>query len=458
MKAHPLPPKWSSARNRLKVSLREAHSHNCSHANAKRTASIRDAARSCGIDLALQLDRYWEHRPQHPAEASVDVIDLFCGCGGMSAGFEAFNALIPTYRILSAVDIDSDARETYTQNFGLTPEAIDISSLARSKNQLPAFLTAIGRTKSRPLVLIGCSPCQGFSSHRNERAPKDLRNSLFLDFIRVVERSSPDVVVMENVPELLTGPYWDYVQQARERLEACGYYVHISYHNLAGYGLPQERFRALLLAMKIPFAPINPFLARDEYRTVRQAIGGMRPLVSGERDPDDDLHYGVHHKVTTIETIMRVPANGGNLPPGVGPACLQRAHARNGKRAYEDVYGRLHWDKPAITITAHARNPASGRFVHPEQHRGLSVREAALLQGFPKTYWVCGSLDSRVRQIGNAVPPIFAAFLAAHIAGELASGALSSSAFEGGVNSSLGESFSRLIPSLKAGTGRQRLT
>lgn len=443
----------SSSRDRLKRGLK-SHSPPGMYANSKGSACQRDVARSLGIELALGLDRFWERRRKRSDQTSVDVVDMFCGCGGMSAGFEAFNAVIPTYRLLGAIDIDSDARATYAANLGLTPQAIDVSRLARSQHLLPQFLSEIGRTKSRPLLLIGCSPCQGFSSHRNGRGPTDLRNSLFLDFIKIVERSSPDVVIMENVPELLTGPYWRYVEQARTRLEARGYYVHISYHSLAGFGLPQERFRALLMAMKMPFAPIHPFLARNEFLTVRQAIGRLRPLPAGGSDPDDELHYGVHHKASTVKTIMHVPPNGGNLPLGYGPPCLRRAHERNGKRAYEDVYGRLHWDKPAITITAHARNPASGRFVHPEQHRGLSVREAALLQGFPKSYWVAGSLDSRIRQIGNAVPPIFSACLAAHIAGELASGALSSS-FDTGVNASLGESFARLIPSLK-GVGNRR--
>ena len=80
---------------------------------------------------------------------------------------------------------------------------------------------------------------------------------------------------------------------------------------------------------------------------------------------------------------------------------LRRAAERNGRAVYEDVYGRLYWDKPAITITAYARNPASGRFIHPEQDRGLTVREAALLQGFPRCYWFAGSLDSKFRQIGK---------------------------------------------------------
>jgi DNA (cytosine-5)-methyltransferase 1 len=117
------------------------------------------------------------------------------------------------------------------------------------------------------------------------------------------------------------------------------------------------------------------------------------------------------------------------------------------------VYGRLWWDRPAITITAYARNPASGRYVHPEQHRGLSVREAALLQGFPKKYLFTGSFDSRFRQIGNAVPPTFSAYLAAHVLGELLR-EKTLVAEEHDIVAPIGPSFSRLIPALKAGHRR----
>jgi site-specific DNA-cytosine methylase len=145
------------------------------------------------------------------------------------------------------------------------------------------------------------------------------------------------------------------VDQARLRLERGGYFVSVVYHNLAGFGLPQERFRALIVAMRRPFDPVRPFLRREEFRTVRDAIGDLPALDAGGRDPLDELHYTVRHKESTVNTIRQVPRDGGSLPGGVGPACLERALLRNGKKAYEDVYGRLYWDRPAITITSHAR-------------------------------------------------------------------------------------------------------
>jgi DNA (cytosine-5)-methyltransferase 1 len=135
----------------------------------------------------------------------------------------------------------------------------------------------------------------------------------------------------------------------------------------------------------------------------------------------------------------------------MGPQCLVRARERQGRGAYDDVYGRLYWDKPAITITAYARNPASGRFVHPEQNRGLSVREAAILQSFPSNYIFAGTFDQKFRQIGNAVPPSFSACLAMHLVGELLGPAFSGDIDEG-IIEPIGASFSRLIPALKAGS------
>lgn len=419
------------------------------YANSDNLEQLRLFGRKLGAEAALHLSDLWPQRHVEPERYCVDVVDLFCGCGGMSAGFQAFNAIVPTYRLLAAVDIDRDSRKSYARNLGVEPLDLDVASLARSQPQLHEVLSSAGRSVRNPLVLIGCSPCQGFSSHRNARGREDLRNSLFLDTITIAEATLPDVLIIENVPELLTGDYWQYVEIARERLERSGYFVHVSYHNMAGFGVPQERFRALILAMRHSFAPITSLLNHTEFRTVRDAIGHLTALPAGGKDLQDELHYCVKHKLSTVETIRQVPLNGGSLPPGVGPACLQRAHTRTGKRVYEDVYGRLFWDKPAITITSHARNPASGRFVHPEQDRGLSVREAALLQSFPKSYSVHGSLDSSFRQIGNAVPPSFSAFLAAHVATELACGGLLEMPFDRGVQASLGASFSRIIPSLK---------
>ncbi|WP_411838905.1 DNA cytosine methyltransferase [Paracoccus sp. ME4] len=418
--------------------------------NPKRSKQRAMSARSPDpLTAAIHMNENWMRAIQAmPGE--IDVIDMFSGCGGMSTGFLSINGHVPLFRLAGAVDIDEVANRTYELNLGVKPVSVDIAELAQSDDLLNKTFGKFRTDPKRPLVLIGCAPCQGFSSHRNEAGSADPRNSLYVDFARIAVKLRPAAIVVENVPELLTDRYWPFVSLAREILEEAGYYVHVGVHNMAEFGVPQERFRALMLALPKKFNPPKSLLNRSEFRSVRDAIGHLPPVTAGQRHPSDPMHYSAGHKASTIETIMAVPPNGGSRPDHVGPACLRRAKERNGRAVYEDVYGRLFWDRPAITITAYARNPASGRYVHPEQHRGLSVREAALLQSFPDTYQFTGSLDERFRQIGNAVPPAFAASLAAHLACELES-TTSPTNFDPGITSPVGPSFSRLIPALKAG-------
>jgi DNA (cytosine-5)-methyltransferase 1 len=398
---------------------------------------------------ALNLNANW-NKGGNTKGGSVPVIDMFSGCGGMSAGFASVNGLMPAFKIAGAIDIDEVANESYERNIRVRPHRISVADLARKPDLLKETIASVLGDNPKDFVLIGCAPCQGFSSHRHEQGNNDPRNSLFLDFAKIAAATRPIAVVVENVPELLTTRYWPLVVEARKTLEAVGYFVNLTVHNMAEFGVPQERFRTLMLAMKHPFESPRGFLTRNQFRTVRQAIGGLPPISPGQHHPSDPMHYTACHKASTIATISAVPRNGGSRPESIGPKCLQRAKERNGRAVYEDVYGRLFWDKPAITITAHARNPASGRYVHPEQNRGLSIREAALLQSFPPNYDFAGSLDERFRQIGNAVPPAFAAFLAAHVLSQLQVNDRCK-AFDTGINQPIGESFSRLIPSLKSG-------
>lgn len=415
--------------------------------------SIRRAARCSSVTVARNFDRCWS-TARTVKDGAIAVIDMFSGCGGMSAGFSAVNGLVPAYRAVAAIDIDGVANTSYKANLGLAPSAEDISLLARRRERLEAVLRSAGWRREEPFVLIGCAPCQGFSSHRNEAGRKDPRNSLFVDFARVAASLRPAAIVMENVPELLTVQYWPFVQEVRQILERVGYYVHVSVHNMAEYGVPQERFRALIVAMPRPFLPPTGFLDRDSFRTVRDAIGHLPRVAAGEAHPKDPIHCSAGHKESTLRTIRAVPKDGGNRPENVGPPCLSRAKLKNGRAVYEDVYGRLFWDRPAITITAYARNPASGRYVHPAQDRGLTVREAALLQGFPNDYWFAGSLDQRFRQVGNAVPPIFAGYIGAYLLGELLGKDVPAEKFTPGITGPVGASFSRIIPALKAGSRR----
>jgi DNA (cytosine-5)-methyltransferase 1 len=391
-------------------------------------------------------------RPFSSSAGSIDVVDLFAGCGGLSSGFSLFTALNPVFRHAGAVDIEPEAIRTYATNLGHEPMREDVHQIVTDRTAWRRFTRKLDRKKGNRLIVVGGPPCQGFSSHRITIAGCETMNTLVPDFARAAIRLSADVVLMENVPELVTTRSWPFYQEAAELLRAKGYTVRTRIYNFAGFGLPQERFRVVTLAMKKSFAMPSAFLRREEYRTVRSVIGHLPEIEPGVPSPGDPEHVTAKHRSSTVATIAAVPKNGGRRPLDQGPDCLRRLAERNGRTGYDDVYGRLFWDRASVTITGHSRNPASGRFSHPEQNRGISVREAALIQGFPPNFRFVGSFDSRFLQVGNAVSPIVAAFFAGHIFDELESDEPIIFDLDRDITKPVGTSFSRLIPGIKSGS------
>lgn len=343
----------------------------------------------------------------------IGILDFFSGCGGTSSGFTQAKVEGAEISVIAGIDIDPHSCATYERMIGAPAEQLDIRDLANDPALLRAKMRSWKLRDYDKLILLGCAPCQGFAAHRKAIGGEDNRRHLFVEFCRLATRIRPDAIFMENVPDLFSKNYWPYYSEGRAVLEQDRFFVRSRVYNFAGFGLPQERFRAVMMAFRSLFPMPAPFLQPDSFRTVRDAISHLEPLASGQRSDTDEMHMVSKHRPGTIAILAQVPQNGGNRPVGVGPACLDRARLEHG--GYTDVYGRLAWDRPSVTITARCRTPSCGRFAHPEQNRGLSVREAALLQGFPTDYVFEGPFDDKYKQIGNAVSPLVAKHFAEHM-------------------------------------------
>lgn len=366
------------------------------------------------------------------------VLDMFSGCGGLSWGF---HNRPKSYVIVGAIDLDQHANKTYETNYNAPAKNLDIENLDAGD-----LSESFNLETDRPLIVIGGPPCQGFSSHKKKDKKIDLRNSLVAKYVDLCCNINADVIVIENVPDLFTEKHWHHFAAAKDILISKGYQVNASIVNMAEYGVPQERFRAVVIASKIGNITVpKGFLERNKFKTVRNAISMLPPLKAGGKCSNDLMHFTSKHRAETIDIFKSVPKDGGSRPIGVGPKCLDKV------KGFSDVYGRLYWDQPAVTITARCRTPSCGRFMHPEQDRGLSVREAALLQSFPSDFYFEGPFDEKYKQIGNAVPPKFSDFLADHIINQLQENKMSALGATVTITKPIGKSFSTLISFIKKG-------
>jgi len=326
-----------------------------------------------------------------------NAIDLFSGCGGLTQGLKD-----ASFKVLGAVEIAPKARETFARNH---PDVKLIGADIRDltvKQVIAACQIGVGELD----LLAGCPPCQGFSTLRSRNRKKaipDARNDLVDDFSRLARGLRPKLVMMENVPALAR--YSKFKLFVTE-LERIGYAVRIEVLNVGDFGVPQSRKRLILSASRIG----APKLARPGFpiRTVRETIGQL-PKAGSSGDELHDKTCGPRSpRVQAM--IAAIPKNGGSrrsLPKKFRLSC----HSRT--TGYNDVYGRMRWDKPSPTITSGCHNPSKGRFIHPEEDRPITLREAALLQGFPWHYQFLmeHGKEAIALMIGNALPP---PFIAAH--------------------------------------------
>jgi DNA-cytosine methyltransferase len=351
-----------------------------------------------------------------PTPKEVLLVDFFSGAGGMSHGFDITRHSGMSFRHLAAIDIDKLALQTLALNVDVPTFVLDIRDIARNPSLLESSIPELDPHKRKsPLVFIGCPPCQGFSAHRKKDERDDPRNSLIMAFVKVVGYFRPDVIVMENVPEMLKGRFEHYYAAAHKRLSKLGYKLSTQIIDTSLYGVPQRRRRAVVFGSLRGDIELPPAaLQQHEARTVRDAISHLPPISAGEMDYNDPWHRAPNHVERILHKIALIPPDGGDrraLPPSEQLACHLGMDSSE-TPGFTDVYGRLRWDEPAVTITAKSSTPSCGRFLHPEQHRNISVREAALLQTFPHNYVFAGGFINQYRQIGEAVPPLFARHLA----------------------------------------------
>jgi DNA (cytosine-5)-methyltransferase 1 len=327
---------------------------------------------------------------------SIEAIDLFCGAGGLSHGMARQGV-----KVVAGFDLDPACEFPYTANHpGAQFVEGDVTKVTGRQ------LTALWSPGSIRL-LAGCAPCQPFSSYANTATVDESKWRLLKEFARLVGECTPDLVTMENVPRLVGTPPFKVFLRA---LKQGGYHVAYGVLNAAQYGAPQQRKRLVLVASKLgPVALPEPtHKAATEWVTVRQAIGHLPTLEDGGQCSKDPLH-----RASTLSPLNRKRIRASN-PGGTWrdwpKELVAECHRRESGKHSAGVYGRMDWDKPAPTMTTLCNGYGNGRFGHPKQHRGISLREAAIFQSFPSDYRFVNdnqpaATKTLARLIGNAVPP-----------------------------------------------------
>lgn len=355
----------------------------------------------------------------------MNAIDLFSGAGGLSLGFK-----LAGFNIVLANEIDPTIAFTYNRN---NPETLmvntDIKNLCDDFDGTVATFTAGGKYRKTKQqlnnidVIIGGPPCQGFSmaGARIRKASEfieDKRNFLFKYYFKIIQRFEPQFFVFENVEGILSSHDGNIIKQIisifsdTDNFKNGAYHLSINKLNAADYGVPQTRKRVLIIGSKSPFdfdavkAQVMQSLSEKERllftkkRTVRDAIFDLSKI-SPYSDNNIPNHVATRHSAKAIERMAKIKPNENwtSLDEDI-------------KSVHSGSYGRLDWDKPATTITTRFDTPTGGRYIHPVENRTLTAREAARIQTFPDDYIFFGSKSSICTQIGNAVPPRLAYFIA----------------------------------------------
>lgn len=339
----------------------------------------------------------------------IKAIDLFCGAGGVSQGLRKAG-----YEVLLSIDIEPVAIETYKLNHSKHTQNIlceDIKKLTAKR-----IFELTGLKKGELDLLAGCPPCQGFSSMRTKNGKfeiNDSRNDLVFEFLRIAKSLRPKAIMMENVPALAKDQR---MIKVLDELKKLGYYIDdktVQIVNIADFGVPQRRRRMVLSTSRLnKFTLEIPTIKK---KTVRETIGGKKALPK-PGESGDPLHDWKTKRTKEMEEYFTVLPKDGGSRKDTPKEYWRPCHIKS-PNSFRDVYGRMKWDDVAPTITGGCDNPSKGRFIHPEENRAITLREAALLQSFPKHYKFATSKGktSVALMIGNALPPDFIEYISKSI-------------------------------------------
>ncbi|WP_420621407.1 DNA cytosine methyltransferase [Candidatus Poriferisodalis sp.] len=327
--------------------------------------------------------------------AELTAVDLFAGAGGSTQGLTDAR-----FRVVGAIENDEIAASTLSDNHpNVLVTTDDIAEVCPKE-----FRERLGLDRSELTLLTACPPCQGFSS-LGSRDSDDERNGLIREVWRFAAEMLPSAILIENVPGLARDPRWN---ELRDIATGHGYSFGSWTVNATDFGVPQRRRRLIGIAVRRPsldfpvalqdLLPMSFALAPPHASDVIAQAGDIATTT-------DPLHRARTPTPQVLERIRQIPAGGDHfdLPDDLQLDCHKRLRD-SGRSAATGPYSRIPMTGPAPTMTTRCTTPSCGRFLHPTEHRAISLREAALLQTFPASYQFCGTHESMERQIGNAVP------------------------------------------------------
>lgn len=336
-------------------------------------------------------------------QTSLKAVDFFCGGGGMSFGMQEAGI-----KVLAGVDNDENCKETYEANIeGAAFIKADVFNLKEKDLEKQLGL----KRGDRDLLFIGCSPCQFWSIINTDKTKSQKSKNLLVEFGRFVQYFRPGYVIVENVPGVLRKKKESGLEDFIIWLEDNKYQVHFDVHNTNDFGVPQNRRRFTLVGNRTSKNKVFPEKESSKL-TVKDVLGeknGFPKVNAGNVDKSDFLHTTSNLTKLTIERLKHVKKNGGDRLGFADIEHLQLKCFIGKDNSFKDTFGRMWWNKPAPTITTKFLSVSNGRFAHPEEDRGISLREGAVLQSFPKDYKFRGTNQASIaRIIGNAVPPEYA--------------------------------------------------